>query len=281
MRLLPFVLCALLSIAAAAVDAASQSYVLQRRMGVADNWEAIASVTVSRAFANAPAILRHEAKKEGAAGPDDHTDLSSEKKNMLGRAQFVYYRLLPKGDGDDKRAVSLAITPCSLVRGFEALDSRTIVLREFLRVAVGPNTTVLGLQATSETNTFHTKLLNGDECDVSILSLFPTVRTRVHIGLVTSTSPRSLPDYTDLTALAKKDAPATTGGAEKKRKKRGAAATASASQEDNSQEEQRAVDGGQDDEEEEEEDKRSFLQKYWLYLVIPFVMSLVQNALVK
>ncbi|EKG01740.1 hypothetical protein TCSYLVIO_007257, partial [Trypanosoma cruzi] len=176
MRFLLLGLFALLAMTVVASDAASEVYELQRRVGVAGDWESISSMTISRGPVGATAKLKQN-KDAQDSGKD--IDLTKEKKTALAKAQFVYYRLVRKGDKDGINAVSVVLTPCSLVRDFDALDSRTVVLRESLRVAVGPDATVVGLQATSGTNTFHAKMLNGDECDLSILSLFPNVRMRV------------------------------------------------------------------------------------------------------
>ncbi|RNC58303.1 hypothetical protein TcCL_ESM04110 [Trypanosoma cruzi] len=276
MRFLLFGLFALLAMTVVASDAASEVYELQRRVGVAGDWESISSMTISRGPVGATAKLKQN-KDAQDSGKD--IDLTKEKKTALAKAQFVYYRLVRKGDKDGINAVSVVLTPCSLVRDFDALDSRTVVLRESLRVAVGPDATVVGLQATSGTNTFHAKMLNGDECDLSILSLFPNVRMRVSVGLVEPTAPRSLPDYAELDTIARLSDSKSTGSKDRKSKKSGAAPS---SYGDHPSEKQQAGMLGEKDEgEEPEEDNRTFLQKYWTFLVIPFLVSLIQGLFSK
>ncbi|KAF8277074.1 putative transmembrane protein [Trypanosoma cruzi] len=276
MRFLLFGLFALLAMTVAASDAASEVYELQRRVGVAGDWESISSMTISRGPVGATAKLKQN-KDAQDSGKD--IDLTKEKKTALAKAQFVYYRLVREGDKDGINAVSVVLTPCSLVRDFDALDSRTVVLRESLRVAVGPDATVVGLQATSGTNTFHAKMLNGDECDLSILSLFPNVRMRVSVGLVEPTAPRSLPDYAELDTIARLSDSKSTGSKDRKSKKSGAAPS---SYGDHPSEKQQAGMLGEKDEgEEPEEDNRTFLQKYWTFLVIPFLVSLIQGLFSK
>ncbi|KAF5221373.1 putative transmembrane protein [Trypanosoma cruzi] len=276
MRFLLFGLFALLAMTVVASDAASEVYELQRRVGVAGDWESISSMTISRGPVGATAKLKQN-KDAQDSGKD--IDLTKEKKTALAKAQFVYYRLVREGDKDGINAVSVVLTPCSLVRDFDALDSRTVVLRESLRVAVGPDATVVGLQATSGTNTFHAKMLNGDECDLSILSLFPNVRMRVSVGLVEPTAPRSLPDYAELDTIARLSDSKSTGSKDRKSKKSGAAPS---SYGDHPSEKQQAGMLGEKDEgEEPEEDNRTFLQKYWTFLVIPFLVSLIQGLFSK
>ncbi|PBJ80341.1 hypothetical protein TcG_13473 [Trypanosoma cruzi] len=276
MRFLLLGLFALLAMTVVASDAASEVYELQRRVGVAGDWESISSMTISRGPVGATAKLKQN-KDAQDSGKD--IDLTKEKKTALAKAQFVYYRLVRKGDKDGINAVSVVLTPCSLVRDFDALDSRTVVLRESLRVAVGPDATVVGLQATSGTNTFHAKMLNGDECDLSILSLFPNVRMRVSVGLVEPTAPRSLPDYAELDTIARLSDSKSTGSKDRKGKKSGAAPS---SYGDHPSEQQQAGMLGEKDEGEgPEEDDRTFLQKYWTFLVIPFLVSVIQGLLSK
>ncbi|EKF30213.1 hypothetical protein MOQ_005974 [Trypanosoma cruzi marinkellei] len=276
MRFLLFGLFALLAMTVVASDAASEVYELQRRVGVAGDWESISSMTISRGPVGGTAKLKQN-KDAQDTGKD--IDLTKEKKTALAKAQFVYYRLVRKGDKDGINAVSVALTPCSLVRDFDALDARTVVLRESLRVAVGPDATVVGLQATSGTNTFHAKMLNGDECDLSILSLFPNVRMRVSVGLVEPTAPRSLPDYAELDTIARLSDSKSAGSKDRKSKKRG---TAPSSYGDHPSEQQQAgMLAEQDEGDEPEEDNRTFLQKYWTFLVIPFLVSLIQGLFSK
>ncbi|RNF03862.1 hypothetical protein TraAM80_05516 [Trypanosoma rangeli] len=269
---------ALLVIVTGASEAVSEVYDLQRRLGAEGDWEAISSITISRVSVDATAKLwqNSEALDSGKQG-----DLTKEKKAALAKAQFVYYRLVRKGDVDGSSAVSIALTPCSLVRGFEAADSRTVLLRESLRVAVGTGATVVGLQATSGTNTFHAKMLNGDECDLGILSLFPHVRLQASVGLVEPTAPRSLPDYADLDALAKLGNSKSAGKKGAKKKGGGAASKATSLYGGNPQQQQAGVAEEQDQAEQPEEDDRTFIQKYWTFLLIPFAMSLLQGLLAK
>ncbi|RNF26022.1 uncharacterized protein Tco025E_01727 [Trypanosoma conorhini] len=271
-------LCALLVLAAVASEAASEVYDLQRRMGAEEEWETISSVTISRASVDATARLR---QSSDAVGSGKQVDLTKEKKAALAKAEFVYYRLLRKGDADGSSAVSVALTPCSLVRGFDAVDSRTVVMRESLRVAVGPDATAVGLQARSGTNTFHAKMLNGDECDLGILALFPHVRLQVSVGLLEPTAPRSLPDYAELEALAKLVDEKSAGKKGSKTKKRRTVSKASSSHVGSPQQQQAGVPVEDDEGEEAEEDNRTFLQKYWTFLLIPFLMSFLQNFLAK
>ncbi|KEG15418.1 hypothetical protein DQ04_00081170 [Trypanosoma grayi] len=264
-RLLFTTLSALLCIAlvgSPTIDAATQSYVLQRRIGAAGEWEPITTFVVSRHSPDAPAKVKQ--------APPKDVELSKDKKNALAAAQFVHYRVAREDDADGRDAVGLALSPCSILRGFEAVDARAVVVREEVRVAVGPGTSVTGLQARSETNTFHAKMLNGDECDRSILSLFPHVRVRAGVGYVEPIAPRSVPNYAELDVFARRNDPKVSRSGGRKKKASGGG--------NSPQEHQTQVEG---EEEEEEVDSRTFFQKYWMYLVLPFVFSFIQNMIVK
>ncbi|ORC89066.1 uncharacterized protein TM35_000142770 [Trypanosoma theileri] len=260
----------LLAVAVISTDAATQSYVLQRRVDATGSWEPVSTFTISRNGDSTPKLKQKQPNKE--------VELSKENKNAFAKAAFVYYRLIREEDTEGKHAVSVALTPCSILRGFEAVDSRTIVLRELLGIAVGAGTSAVGLQTTSETNAFHAKLVDGDECDRSILALFPQVRLETRVGLVEPVAPQSLPDYTELERLMNKAEGKSPRNRQRKRKTDAASAeTSSLYGEQSSQHQQQ----GEEEEEEVTEDNRSFLQKYWLYLVLPFVFSVIQGLMAK
>ncbi|KAH9601172.1 hypothetical protein LSM04_005478 [Trypanosoma melophagium] len=250
-------------------EAATQSYLLQRRVGAKGEWEPITTLTISRISDASPKLkLKH---------PTEAVELTKEKKKAFAEAVFVYYRLIREDDTDGKSAVSVALTPCSILRGFEAVDSRSVVLRELLGVVVGPGTTAWGLQTTSETNAFHAKLVNGDECDRSILSLFPHVRVQATVALVEPVAPQSVPDYTELDRLMRKD----DGKSPRNRRSKRKSGVKSTNTPPVYGEELPPPPQQNGDDEGEEEDNRTFLQKYWLFLVMPFVFSVVQGLMAK
>uniref|UniRef100_A0A0A9YFW9 Uncharacterized protein n=1 Tax=Lygus hesperus TaxID=30085 RepID=A0A0A9YFW9_LYGHE len=77
---------------------------------------------------------------------------------------------------------SVVLTPCSIIRGFVAVDSQTVMLNEQFKVVPGQGSSLIGLQVSSYTNFFHAKMRNGDECDRSIVHrLFPSVRTQAQL----------------------------------------------------------------------------------------------------
>ncbi|GET88082.1 transmembrane protein, putative [Leishmania tarentolae] len=250
-RLLVTVLALLCSIS---VDAVSQSYVLERRVGSDGEWAGIGAFSISRLSSQAPARISTQLPGE--------VSLSMDERNKLASADLVYYRAYPNQEGKPvpKHPTTVVVTPCSLIRGFEAMDSKTVVLHENINIAPGANTSLMGLQVSSETNFFHSKMLAGDECDHSVVQkLFPTVRLNTKVGLVHPLKVARKVRYEDLNAMKE---------AEDAKKTKGRPPT-----------EKRMVRNAEGEvvEEEVPVDERSFLQKYWMYIVIPIVMSVLQN----
>ncbi|KAG8347939.1 hypothetical protein TRVL_01236 [Trypanosoma vivax] len=251
-------------------DAFSRSYYLQRRIGESGKWEPVTSFTISRHSPDSPAKLKQ--KQEQAT---EGRELTGEEKNALSIEQFVRYRLLPEGGNETREAVSLALSPCSILRGFEAADSRSIHLRETLAVAVGPGATVVGLQASSLANRFHAHMLEGDQCDVTVLSLFPQVRIYAAVGLLSPVVPRSTPNYTELNAFTfhgiRKEV--NSKKASKKKKEHMTKANAPHGDEGNDNFQYQTGEEG----EEEEEDRRTFLEKYWMFFAAFLVINVIQG----
>lgn len=238
-----------------AVYGASQAYTLERRVGQDGEWTSMATFAISRQTSQAPARIRAQTTPE--------MDLNTEQREQIATSDLIYYRAYPSSS--EKRApadtVVVTISPCSLIRGFDAVDSKTVLLTERLKVVPGPGTSLLGLQVSSETNVFHAKMQHGDECDRSVVQrLFPTVRLRAEVGLVHPVQVTQKVRYEDLRVLSE--------AVEDRNKKSGSKKTARSRNED-----------GEEVKEEEEApvDDRSFLQKYWMYLVLPIVMSVIQN----
>ncbi|KPI85508.1 hypothetical protein ABL78_5428 [Leptomonas seymouri] len=247
-------LLALLALLCTAVaHAASQSYVLERRVGDDADWTQIGSFAISRISPQAPARVSTQLRGE--------LSMTSEQREQLATAGFIYYRAYPYQEGRSapEHPTTVVITPCSLIRGFDAIDSRTVVLNENIRVVAGPNTTLLGLQVSSETNFFHSKMVNGDECDRSVVrELFPTVRLRTKLSMVHPVKASRQVNYEDLKVLivSENDKQAKKPKVEVRQVRNA---------------------DGEIVEEEVPVDERSFLQKYWMYLVLPIVMSVIQN----
>lgn len=251
------VACALLAllavVSALSAQAASQSYVLERRVGADAEWATVGSFAIARISPQAPARISTQLRGEGS--------MSMEQREQLAAADLIYYRAYPYQEGKAVPAhpTTVVVTPCTLIRGFDAIDSKTVVLNENIRVVPGPNTTLLGLQMSSETNFFHSKMVNGDECDRSVVQkLFPTVRLQTRLGLVHPAKVARRVNYDDLKVLiAAENAPQGKKPAKQVRQVRNAE--------------------GELVEEEVPVDDRSFLQKYWMYFVLPIVMSVIQN----
>nr|CCC89277.1 conserved hypothetical protein [Trypanosoma congolense IL3000] len=258
-RLQLIVLFVVLCFSAEGVCAASESYTLHRKVDGDADWRTIGTFTVSRHSPDSPAKLRYQP-------PRDEMELSAEEKKAMATAKFVYYRAVRHGDDTSAGAVSIALSPCSLVRGFEAVGHRTMLLHETLVAAIGHNVTIIGLQAVSNTNMFHARMVDGDECDLSVLFLFPEVKMRVRVGLLAPSSPLTVPNYTELDIYmgrVAKEKRAKKGGKKAGDRKEATGAESPLTAKEELQE--------------EEEDERTFLQKYWVYIVVPFVISVIQS----
>lgn len=237
---------------AVTAQAASQSYVLERRTGADAEWVNVGSFAISRISPQAPARISTQLHGE--------VSMTMEQRDQFAAADLIYYRAYPYQDGKTVPAhpTTVVVTPCTLIRGFDAIDSKTVVLNENLRVVPGPNTTLLGLQVSSETNFFHSKMVNGDECDRSVVQkLFPTVRLQTRLGLVHPAKVSRKVNYEDLKVLIASADPKAKKAPKQVRQVRNAE--------------------GELVEEEVPVDDRSFLQKYWMYFVLPIGMSIIQN----
>ncbi|KAK7202206.1 transmembrane protein [Novymonas esmeraldas] len=241
-------------VCAGVAQAASQTYALERRVGSEGTWTRLGTFAISRISPSAPARISTQLGAEAS--------LSMEERQQFTAADVIFYRAYPHEEGQPvpRFAATVVIAPCSLIRGFLAVDGKTVVLNENIKVVPGPNTSLLGLQVSSETNIFHSKMQKGDECDRSVVqTLFPTVRLKTSLGLAHPAKAARKVRYEDLTALA--EAERARNNKEKpppaKRQVRNA--------------------DGEIVEEDVPVDDRSFLQKYWMYLALPIVMSFVQN----
>ncbi|CAD2215299.1 hypothetical protein AGDE_01822 [Angomonas deanei] len=158
--------------------------------------------------------------------------------------------------------ISASTSPCALIRGFEAVDGTTVALHENIKILPGEGTSIVGLQVIADTNFFHSKMRNGDECDLTVVQkLFPTVRISAHVSLLQPTALMSTvryKDLEDLEAAKAADGPKKAEGPKKSiRKVKNA--------------------DGEWVEEEIIVEEKSFIQKYWMYLVVPFVLQIVQG----
>ncbi|KAG5479948.1 hypothetical protein LSCM1_06366 [Leishmania martiniquensis] len=251
-KMLCLLLAVLAFVCANSAHAMSRSYVLERRVGSDGEWAKVGSFAISRL--SSQALARISTQLGGEAS------LSIEERNRFAAADLVYYRAYPYQEGRPapKHATTVVVTPCSLIRGFDAIDSKTVVLNEEIRIVPGPNASLMGLQVSSETNVFHSKMQRGDECDRSVVQkLFPTVRLNTRVGLVHPVKVARKVRYEDLSILMEEAKDKGEKLRSEKRQVRNAE--------------------GEIVEEEVPVDDRSFLQKYWMYFVIPIAMSVLQN----
>lgn len=216
----------LLLISTSCASASSHSYELQRRFGYDGNWSTIASFALTRKNVQSPVRLSVQSAPV--------MELSTEQRDALVNVDHLFYRVIPAGGknsvsdasvasshkrgsaeksntinskGNNNNNNSLAtfdseaitvvsLTPCSIIRGFTAIDSQTVMLTERFKLLPGQGSSLVGLQVSSHTNFFHAKMRNGDECDKSIVhKLFPSVRTQAELQLLQPVYPMRVVKY--------------------------------------------------------------------------------------
>ncbi|EPY28269.1 hypothetical protein STCU_05216 [Strigomonas culicis] len=193
-------------------------------------------------------------------------EMTKEQKERLSVTDMVFYRALPADSKNPEDAVEVSTSFCSLVRGFEPVDRSTLILHERLRVVPGSGASIIGLQLSSDTNFFHAKLNNGDECDISVIQkLFPTTIMQVHVSLQQPTALMTTVRYNDLKDLQEID--------KNKNGKKTEAPQKSIRKVKNAD--------GEWVEEEVEIEEKTFFQKYWMYLVVPFALQVIQGLIKK
>lgn len=162
-------------------------------------------------------------------------------------AEALMYRVV---NSKSTVTASLVTSPCALVRGFDAASPQSLRIPESIGVIVAEGTHISGLQLTPSTNTHHSSIKASD-CDRSILSLFPNIDATLTVALVKSVEPKMVSNFEDF--------PAVTGAPPPKK----APATDAAG-------EQKAA---------PEEDNRSFIDKYWWYIVMFGLYTVVNGFL--
>ncbi|CCW59798.1 unnamed protein product [Phytomonas sp. EM1] len=237
-------------------EAVVRSFKLQRRLGIDGKWIDLANFTLKQLSSQSPVQLKHTQTGK------DSVLLSEDEKLAFTTVSLVYYRALPQSSGggsqDDENAVIVVVSPCTIVRGFLAQDSTTVVLYERINIVPGSNASLLGLQVSSETNLFHAKLQNGDECDLHVVQkLFPKVRIQLVLEIAQPVDVSKTIRYEDIEEL--RTPQKINKGKVKTVMKRV------------------KNDNGEWEEREEPVNEQTFLQKYWLYIVVFVGVSIMKN----
>lgn len=254
------------SMAAQEDDIRMVGYSVERRLGAAGEWNPIASFTLYQPSPVLPPRMKSVSTPRRS--------LTKEERDQYGAADLLYYRVVAKdgaaGVMEEEVYISAVVTPCTVIRGFLALDKQTLLLKEHVSVVADPSSLqVLGLQVRSDTNNFHASMVDGDACDRSVVtSLFPNVEVEAEVGLVAPVPVRQV-RYEELKRLTGEGMNDPKG-----RSANGGKGAAAA---------KKRLSKYDDDDTEEEESKvppaePSFFQKYWYLLAIPFVISFLKSA---
>eukprot|EP00796_Vickermania_ingenoplastis_P012976 gene12976-8828_t len=242
----------LFSGAAANTEVQSKGYRIERRIGEEAPWAEVASFSLTRSSASLPPRLRAVNAPRRA--------LSDSDRNLLGTAELLYYRVTStdQGDGDGAAHTTLAVTPCTIIRGFQAVDKTQLLLRELLNVVPDQQLGIVGLQIRSETNSFHANMVKDSACDRTVVtSLFAAVDVEAEVGLVGPVEVRPV-RYEDLKRIMDPESEKKQKTASKKPRQRHSGA-----------------DGEEDEKAPPEE--TSFFGKYWAFFLIPLLISLFSN----
>lgn len=229
-------------------------YTIERRIGTESQWSEIASFT----------LLQSRSSKAKLTALDEPRHLlTTEQRELFAESDFIYYRAVREGETDNHAAAPTAVvSPCTIIRSFYAVDKQTLLLREVVNVVPNYDLSIMGLQVVSETNSFHSGMTNGDECERSVVvGLFSDVRIQAEVALVSSVEVKPV-NYEQLKVVADPKEKNERAGSSAKKKMR------------------RRENGVWEEEQEDEEviePEPTFLQKYWMFLLIPIVMSFMKR----
>ena len=192
---------------------------------------------------------------------------SAEERDALLNVERLLYRVI--GATPESEVARIALSPCSIVRGFEPRSSKHIVLQEQFKLLVkatasgstteGPELTFLGLQHLAPTNLHHSAASSpysstkGGDCDLKTVSLFSTVTVECSVSLLGPSVPLRVPDAGSAT-------PVMMGGKAVSPEEAAAALKAASGGEG-------AEKDGSGEPKRREEDK-SFFEKYSTYILI-------------
>lgn len=254
-------------------EALSMAYSIERRLSDTDEWATIGSFDLTQRGFGTPARVQNM--------NFPRQTLSNEQRKQLGETvDLVFYRVVPSSSDKQERVSfpTIAVSPCTIIRGFSVLGKTTLVLTERLKVVSHSGVNVVGLQVSSTTNVFQSSM-EGDTCDRSIvLTLFPQVEMVTEVGFVSSLPVRGV-RYEELGKL-------TSGQSRDVRKDSSKSQADSLDDEDSSaddyddesDEEKSNTKRKKRDGKEEKEEEKTFLQKYWLYMLLPFVFSFIRGG---
>eukprot|EP00758_Cryptobia_borreli_P015796 Tbor_TRINITY_DN6054_c1_g4::TRINITY_DN6054_c1_g4_i1::g.10864::m.10864 len=191
-----------------------------------------------------------------AAAATDNDLIKDVNREQVITADRLLYRLK---EAPSTPIMQLSLTPCSIIRGFEAKTSSNIVLKEHFNIIVDRPAdsklfVAIGLQHAPVPNLHHSTASSGftsrgDMCDTKAVSLFSNVTVYTTVKVMRTVEPRRVPDFDEgLFAEAKKIKEA------KKQEKGG-------------------------DKELPEVDERSFFEKYWHYIIMFILWTTLQSFL--
>ena len=199
------------------------------------------------------------------------------QRNALLGVERLLYRIVGTAPENAEEFARVALSPCSIVRGFEPRTSKHIVLQEQFKLLVkattsgsaseGPEIAFLGLQHQAPVNLHHSSAsgqyssTKGGECDFATLALFPTVTVETTVGLTGPNTPLRVPD-------ASSAVPVMIGGKAASPEEAAAALKAAAGG---------SGVGDSKEGEKKKEEEKSFFEKYSTYILIGgamFMMSM-------
>jgi hypothetical protein len=233
------ILCVVLVVTLLIVSAtAKRTYTLETSVSGEGTWINRGSITVSKSKRAAFPTLKFT-ESEGTS--DLHKELST--------ATMWRYRVVDDASGNV--TASLFASPCTIVRGFETPSTEKLILPENVGVVVdSTDEEIVGLRLFGSTTLHHINVA-ASQCDLRILTLFPSVSLNLKVMLARSVSARTVTDFSD----------GIGGAAVPPPKKKDEA----------------AADGSGTAKPDAEPDNRSFVERNWLYIVMIGVWMVVNG----
>lgn len=262
-------------VASAAADSnGPSSYVIERSIDNGATWAARGTVVVTGAAVNSA-----KAKFVESSAQSEGEGLKEADRTALLAAESLIFRVrensaaVADADAAVTEIARVVTTPCALIRGFDIKTRTEVELTESLNVVIskgadGAKNVVTGLQLVPRTNLHHSASKTygnaGETCDPAVLALFPKLTVATTVGVARTVVPKRAPNFGESYYVGQ---PA-------------AGAEAPPPQADPNQKvnaEGKPVDA--DGKVIPEPDNRSFLEKYWHYILMFVVWQLIQGFL--
>lgn len=236
-----------------------RSYRIERQLGVEGEWKEITSFVLHKPSEGFSPRIR--------SSSTPRVPLSTEERQKFGVEDFLFYRVVDPS-APNVEVARVAVSPCTIIRGFQAMDKSLLRLSEKLSVVADGALNVVGLQVHSKTNIFHSSMVKGDVCERSVVtSLFAEVEIEPELSLV---------EPLDVAGVRYEELKRLSGEVYQRKNKNG-----EPSKEGMKRPEKMSVLDDYEDEEDEEAtepQEKSFFQQYWYVFAAVFFISMLRSG---